>query len=59
VRVLIGARTVASGAARLSGGRVSVSLPKLAAGRYHLTVDYSGSTVVAAASASTALTVTR
>ncbi|MET3806149.1 hypothetical protein ABIB25_003158 [Nakamurella sp. UYEF19] len=59
VKVLIGSRTVASGSARLSGGHTSVTLPKLAIGRYSLAVSYPGSITVSAASATIGLTVTR
>ncbi|SDO87085.1 Ig-like domain (group 3) [Nakamurella panacisegetis] len=59
VKAMAGRRLVATGAARLSGGRASVTLPKLSVGKYTLTVSYAGSTVVSAASVKTGLTVTK
>ncbi len=59
VKVRAGSRTVAAVSGKLANGRVSVTLPKLAAGRYTVVVAYAGSAVVSAASASVGLTVTR
>ena len=59
VKVTLGSRQVATATGKLSSGRVSVTLPKLAAGHYTLAVSYAGSSTVAAASAKVALTVTK
>ena len=59
VKVMAGNRVVATGAGRLSGGRVSVMLPKLAVGKYTLAVSYPGSSVVSSASTKAGLIITK